>query len=49
MILRHLVKNILFRPIHHLILFSSEALMEKPYTDIDYNSFPVADLFADLH
>jgi len=23
--------------------------MEKLYTDIDYNSFPVADVFADMH
>ncbi len=49
MILKHLVKHLPFRPIPYLLLFSSEALMEKPYADIDYNSFPVADLFADLH
>ena len=32
-----------------MLLFPSEALMEKPYTDIDYDSFPVADLNADRH
>jgi len=32
----------------HLLFSSSEALIEKPDTNIDYDSFPVADLNADL-
>jgi len=42
--LRYLAENLASRPIRHLLLFLAEALMEKPYTDIDYNSFPAADL-----
>ena len=45
----HLLKTLTSEFTHPSANLSLEELMEKLYTDIDYESFPVADLTADIH